>query len=78
MPKRLFVHFLDRVRVRQDPGKSFRIGLAQRVPPVRAFDLPSTDEIDKDVKVSPQVRQRRGNIQGGNVDGLKVHDGPPP
>ena len=74
----LFVHFPHRVRVRQEPGKSFRIGLAQRVPPVRAFYLASTDEIDKDVKVSPQVRQRRGNVQGGNVDGLKVHDGPPP
>jgi hypothetical protein len=54
----VFVHFPLRVGVRQEPGKSFRIGLAQRIPPVRAFDLARTDVIDKDVNVSPQVRHR--------------------
>src|SRR4029077_19369222 len=74
----LFVQFPHRVLVPQEPGKSFRVGLAQRIPPVRAFYLAGTDVIDKDVKVSPQVRQLRGNVQRGNVDGLTVQDAPPP
>jgi len=74
----LFVHFPHRVRVRQELGKSFRIGLAQRIPPVRAFYLARTDVIDKDVKVSPQVRRLGGNVQQGNVDGLNLHAGQPP